>query len=147
MAILSSFSFYSHSNLKAIKKYFQAVHYFTKKVLLRVTFFHKKRINRDTIYIGNKKTNITTKKEGNLMSKTTKLSPDQQKFAINQLQTYFLQERDEELSELSSMLLLDFISQKLGPMFYNKGVEDSQRFMSERVEDLYALLLKEQIED
>ncbi|KQL40203.1 hypothetical protein AN960_06920 [Bacillus sp. FJAT-25509] len=81
------------------------------------------------------------------MSKTTKLSPDQQKFAITQLQTYFLQERDEELSELSSMLLLDFISQKLGPMFYNKGVEDSQRFMSERVEDLYALLLKEQIED
>ncbi|PFH85854.1 DUF2164 family protein [Bacillus sp. AFS088145] len=81
------------------------------------------------------------------MSKTTKLSSDQQKFAINQLQTYFLQERDEELSELSSILLLDFISQKLGPMFYNKGVEDSQRFMSERVEDLYALLLKEQIED
>ncbi|MEH7453254.1 DUF2164 family protein [Gottfriedia acidiceleris] len=66
---------------------------------------------------------------------------------MNQLQTYFLQERDEELSELSSMLLLDFISQKLGPMFYNKGVEDSQKFMSERVEDLYALLLKEQIED
>ncbi|PGS50200.1 DUF2164 family protein [Bacillus sp. AFS041924] len=81
------------------------------------------------------------------MSKSTKLSPDQQKFAINQLQTYFLQERDEELSELSSILLLDFISQKLGPMFYNKGIEDSQRFMTERVEDLYALLLKEQIED
>ncbi len=81
------------------------------------------------------------------MSKTTKLSSDQQKFAINQLQTYFLQERDEELSELSTMLLVDFISQKLGPIFYNKGVEDSQRFMSERVEDLYALLLKEQIED
>ncbi|MGG0179114.1 DUF2164 domain-containing protein [Gottfriedia acidiceleris] len=81
------------------------------------------------------------------MSKTTKLSPDQQKFAINQLQTYFLQEKDEELSELSSMLLVDFISQKLGPMFYNKGVEDSQRFMSERAEDLYALLLKERIED
>ncbi|UPM53913.1 DUF2164 family protein [Gottfriedia acidiceleris] len=81
------------------------------------------------------------------MSKTTKLSSDQLKFAINQLQTYFLQERDEELSELSLMLLVDFISQKLGPMFYNKGVEDSQRFMSERVEDLYALLLKERIED
>jgi len=81
------------------------------------------------------------------MSKTTKLSSDQQKFAINQLQTYFLQERDEELSELSTMLLVDFISQKLGPIFYNKGVEDTQKFMSERVEDLYALLLKEQIED
>ena len=81
------------------------------------------------------------------MSKSIKLSSDQQKFAIHQLQKYFMQERDEEISELSSMLLLDFISQKLGPMFYNKGIEDSQRFMSERVEDLYALLLKEQIED
>ncbi|WP_088071371.1 DUF2164 family protein [Gottfriedia luciferensis] len=81
------------------------------------------------------------------MSKSTKLSSEQQKFAIHQLQKYFMQEKDEELSELSSMLLLDFITEKLGPMFYNKGIEDSQRFMSERVEDLYALLLKEQIED
>jgi uncharacterized protein (DUF2164 family) len=81
------------------------------------------------------------------MTKLTKLSPEQQKFALEQLQTYFLQERDEELSELSSILLVDFISQKLGPMYYNKGIEDSQKFMSERVEDLYALLLKEHIKD
>ena len=81
------------------------------------------------------------------MSKSTKLTPDQQKFAINELQTYFLQERDEELSELSAILLLDFISQKLAPMYFNKGIEESQKFMSERVEDLYALLLKEQIKN
>jgi len=81
------------------------------------------------------------------MAKSSKFSPEQQKYAINQLQTYFSQERDEELSELSAILLIDFISEKLAPMYYNKGVEDSQRFMSERVEDLYALLLKERIED
>ena len=81
------------------------------------------------------------------MSKSTKLTPDQQKFAINELQTYFMQERDEELSELSAILLLDFISQKLAPMYFNKGIEESQKFMSERVEDLYALLLKEQIKN
>ncbi|WP_088041341.1 DUF2164 domain-containing protein [Bacillus sp. EAC] len=81
------------------------------------------------------------------MAKSSKFSPEQQKYAINQLQTYFSQERDEELSELSAILLIDFISEKLAPMYYNKGVEDSQRFMSERIEDLYALLLKERIED
>ncbi|WP_158093269.1 hypothetical protein [Gottfriedia solisilvae] len=31
-------------------------------------------------------------------------------------------------------------------MYFNKGIEESQRFMSERVEDLYALLLKEDLE-
>lgn len=77
------------------------------------------------------------------MSKSTKLSPEQQKYAINQLQSFFLNERDEELSELSAFLLIDFITQKLGPLYFNKGIEESQRFMSERVEDLYALLLKE----
>jgi uncharacterized protein (DUF2164 family) len=80
------------------------------------------------------------------MSKSTKLSPEQQKYAINQLQDYFLQERDEELSELGAILLLDFISQKLGPLYFNKGIEQSQKFMTERVEDLYALLLNERIE-
>lgn len=80
------------------------------------------------------------------MSKSTKLSPEQQKYAINQLQDYFLQERDEELSELSAILLLDFISQKLGPFYFNKGIEQSQKFMTERIEDLYALLLNEHIE-
>jgi len=39
MAILSSFSFYSHSNLKAIKKYFQADHNFIKNVYSIVSIF------------------------------------------------------------------------------------------------------------
>lgn len=80
------------------------------------------------------------------MSKQTKLSLEQLKYAINQLQTYFTNERDEELTDLAATLLIDFISQKLAPMYYNKGIEDSQKFMAEKTEDLYALLLKERIE-
>ncbi len=38
------------------------------------------------------------------MSKLTKLSSEQQKYAINQLQSFFLNERDEVLSELSAFL-------------------------------------------
>jgi uncharacterized protein (DUF2164 family) len=86
---------------------------------------------------------IDTKKERIFMKKTLQLSPEQQKDAIAELKNYFQNERDEELTDLAGILLLDFITEKLGPMFYNKGISDAQRFMGERVEDLYALILKE----
>lgn len=52
---------------------------------------------------------------------------------------YFLNERDEELGELSSQLLLDFFVEKLAPYVYNQGVEDAYICIKDRVEDLFAL--------
>ncbi|EHQ90781.1 hypothetical protein DesyoDRAFT_3796 [Desulfosporosinus youngiae DSM 17734] len=58
---------------------------------------------------------------------------------IEDLKRYFANERDEDLSNLGAELLLDYILINIGPYIYNKGIEDSYNYMSERVEDLLSL--------
>lgn len=53
--------------------------------------------------------------------------------------SYFLSERDEELGELSSGLVLDFFIEELGPIIYNQGIEDAQIYMRDKLDDLYAM--------
>lgn len=68
-----------------------------------------------------------------------KLTSDQKKQISILLQEYFLRERSEALGELASHLLAGFIEEEIGPIFYNQAVEDAQKYMSERVEDLIDL--------
>jgi uncharacterized protein (DUF2164 family) len=68
------------------------------------------------------------------------LSKEQKKRAVDEIKDYFYTERDEEMGDLAADMLLDFISDKLGPCFYNQAVSDVQRYMSEKVEDLFALM-------
>ena len=55
---------------------------------------------------------------------------------------YFLSERDEDLGELASGLVLDFFIEELGPIIYNQGIEDAQIYMRDKLDDLYALQIK-----
>lgn len=52
---------------------------------------------------------------------------------------YFAEERDEELGELASQIVLDFFLEELAPHAYNQGVEDAQVHMNGAIEDLFAL--------
>jgi uncharacterized protein (DUF2164 family) len=67
------------------------------------------------------------------------LSKEQRADMATAIRKYFREERGEELGELASHLVLDFIVEKLGPQFYNMGVADASRYMSERVEDMLSL--------
>jgi len=58
---------------------------------------------------------------------------------ISSIKTYFFNEREEELGDLASNLMLDFIIEELAPEFYNQGVHDSYKYMSDRVEDLLSV--------
>lgn len=58
---------------------------------------------------------------------------------INSIKTYFFKEREEEMGDLAANLMLHFIIEELGPVFYNKGVFESYRYMNDRVEDLLAI--------
>lgn len=71
--------------------------------------------------------------------KKIELSKEEKQQAILEIKKYFSDERDEELGDLSSMLLLDFITEKIGPSFYNQAVKDAYSYMSEKVEDLFDL--------
>lgn len=71
--------------------------------------------------------------------KEIKLTKEQQKAALEELQNYFQTEKDEELTDLSATLLLDFILDNIGPYIYNQAINDTHYFMSEKLEELFAL--------
>jgi uncharacterized protein (DUF2164 family) len=58
--------------------------------------------------------------------------------AIYSLKKYFASELETELGDLRAKLLLDYILKEFGPLAYNRGVQDAERFMRARVEDLSA---------
>jgi len=64
------------------------------------------------------------------------LNNDKKAYLISEIKTYFQKERDESLGDLAAALILDFITEKLAPEFYNQGIYDSYRYMNEKLEDL-----------
>ena len=58
---------------------------------------------------------------------------------INAIKKYFANERDEDLGDLASSLILHFIVDELAPEFYNQGVYDAQKYMSDRCEELLSI--------
>ena len=75
------------------------------------------------------------------MKNKKKIQLDKQKedYMIDEIKKYFSIERDEDLGDLSSSLMLQFILEKLAPEFYNQGVYDAHTYMSDRCEDLLSI--------
>ncbi|MFA0440292.1 hypothetical protein BCU70_19200 [Vibrio sp. 10N.286.49.C2] len=55
---------------------------------------------------------------------------------IRDLQHYFSDELEHELEQFDAEFLLDFIVKKMGPAFYNKGLEDAKQVFERRVLDI-----------
>jgi uncharacterized protein (DUF2164 family) len=68
-----------------------------------------------------------------------KLTKENRDDMVSKIKYYFLKEREEELGDLASGMVLDFVIEELAPEFYNQGVYDSQKYMNERVEDLLSI--------
>jgi uncharacterized protein (DUF2164 family) len=68
-----------------------------------------------------------------------KLTKEQRTDMVSSIKKYFRQERGEEIGDLASGLILDFVVEKLAPDFYNQGVQDSYRYMTDRLDDLMAI--------
>jgi uncharacterized protein (DUF2164 family) len=68
-----------------------------------------------------------------------KLTKEKRDEMISEIKEYFLTEREEELGDLASNLMLNFIIEKLSPEFYNQGVYDSYKYISDRNEDLLSI--------
>lgn len=78
--------------------------------------------------------------------KRMELSKELKQQAIEDLKGYFIQNREEELGDLGAGLLLDFIIERIGPAVYNQAIQDAHAFMSEKVEELYALEKEERFQ-
>lgn len=55
---------------------------------------------------------------------------------ISEIQTFFSQERDEEISEFAAERVLDFVKESLAPHFYNAAVYDVKKVVAERFDAL-----------
>jgi len=53
-----------------------------------------------------------------------------------ELQGFYLEQFDEELSDFRAAQLMDFFLTTLGAPVYNQGVQDARRFMLEKLDDL-----------
>jgi uncharacterized protein (DUF2164 family) len=51
---------------------------------------------------------------------------------VQKFQHYFEQELETELGQFDGEFLLDFIIKQAGPVFYNQGLADAQRLLSEK---------------
>jgi uncharacterized protein (DUF2164 family) len=67
------------------------------------------------------------------------LSKDRRNEMIAEIKGYFSRDREEEIGDLAAGLLLDFITEKLAPGFYNQGVDDSYRYIKDAAEDLLSI--------
>ncbi|WP_418792433.1 DUF2164 domain-containing protein [Phosphitispora sp. TUW77] len=65
-----------------------------------------------------------------------KLGKEKRENMISLIKEHFITERDEELGDLASGFILDFIIEKLAPEFYNQGVQDAYAYMNEKIDDL-----------
>lgn len=71
--------------------------------------------------------------------KKIELGTELQQDAIRDLKAYFLQERDEELSDFQAASILDFFLSNIGPYIFNQALADAHALMSDRIEDLFGL--------
>lgn len=58
---------------------------------------------------------------------------------IKNIKDFFLNERDEEISDFQAETLLQFILREIGPEIYNQAIADAYTLMSDKLEDLYGL--------
>lgn len=68
----------------------------------------------------------------------SELDQAEQAEAIASLKRYVAAELELELGDLRAKLLLEYVLRKLGPLAYNRGVADAERFFRARLEDLPA---------
>lgn len=72
-----------------------------------------------------------------------KLPKEQKAELISNVKQYFIEDRSEDISDLASELLIDFMIKELGPFIYNKAIDDVRKLMNEQMsridDELYSL--------
>ena len=65
------------------------------------------------------------------------LSKEEKRKLISEIQTFFHEERDEELGVIAAETVLDFMMENIGKYAYNKALDDAKGWFQQRLEDLY----------
>jgi uncharacterized protein (DUF2164 family) len=70
---------------------------------------------------------------------TIQMSKEKKEYMISEIKAYFKKERDEDLGDLASALILVFIVEKLAPEFFNQGIAEAHKYLTDKLEDIFAL--------
>ncbi|MED3560998.1 DUF2164 domain-containing protein [Bacillus xiapuensis] len=65
-----------------------------------------------------------------------KIKKEQKEVMISEIQYFFSQERDEEITEFAAERVLDFVKEKLAPHFYNAAVLDVKHVVEQQFSSL-----------
>ena len=69
-----------------------------------------------------------------------RFSRQQQAELAGALQRWFADNSEHALGSFEAGFLLDFISEQIGPHYYNRGVQDAQALLASRVDELHESL-------
>ncbi|MDQ6611496.1 MAG: DUF2164 domain-containing protein [Gemmatimonadota bacterium] len=58
------------------------------------------------------------------------------KIAVASIRRYFAENMEEEIGDLKSEILLDFVLAEIGPSIYNQAITDAQHFIEESAVDM-----------
>ena len=64
------------------------------------------------------------------------LSEDQKKALREEIHTYYLDERGEDIGIIHQEGILDLFLERLAPMIYNKALDDAKDWYSRRLQDI-----------
>lgn len=70
------------------------------------------------------------------MSNKPLLSPDQRDEAAHRIRDWLRNEQDLELGRLPAEMLVEFIEQHVGRLYYNQGLRDAEALIRAKVEDV-----------
>jgi uncharacterized protein (DUF2164 family) len=73
--------------------------------------------------------------------KRIEFSKEETKAIVGDLQAYFRDELDQPIGALTAELFLEFIGEKIGRHFYNRGLYDARAVLEAKVEDLAEAIL------
>jgi uncharacterized protein (DUF2164 family) len=65
-----------------------------------------------------------------------KFSKEEIDIIAKKIQIYFSEELDQEIGQFDAQFLLDFISEEIGPYFYNRGLYDAQSILENRMDSI-----------
>ena len=63
-------------------------------------------------------------------------SKAEQEIIVHKLQRYFKEELAQDIGQFDAEFLLDFFSKKVGPYYYNRGLQDARSVLTNRLEEI-----------
>ncbi len=65
-----------------------------------------------------------------------KFTPDEVSILSKKIRMYLSEELDKDIGQFDAQFLLDFISDEIGPYYYNRGLYDAQKILENKLESI-----------